>query len=118
MTPGTPIYGNEGQELERTIRKLIGRHNVLCNVEKIFSNNKVANAYFKNAMNEVLESGNQSYAVALEIAIENMAEFIEDHIDEEADSDVDKLKSRIYALESENRKLKMKLENITKAVNC
>ena len=51
-----------------------------------------------------------------EIAIENMAEYIDDHEEDET-TDVDKLRSRIYSLESENRKLKMKLENITKAVN-
>ena len=50
------------------------------------------------------------------IAIENMAEFIDDYKDDEA-TDIDKLKIRIYSLESENRKLKMKLENITKVVN-
>ena len=50
------------------------------------------------------------------IAIENMAEFIDDYKDEQA-TDVDELKSRIYSLESENRKLKMKLENITKVAN-
>lgn len=50
------------------------------------------------------------------IAIEKMAEYIEDHQDDE-DTDVSKLQSRIYNLESENRKLKMRLENITKVVN-
>ena len=49
MTPDTPIYGKEGQELEKTISKLIGRHNVLCDVEEFFAKNKVANEYFKEA---------------------------------------------------------------------
>lgn len=116
MTPGKPIYGKEGQELEKTISKLIGRHNVLCNIEKIFTENEIASEYFEKAKDEVLDSGNQSLAVMFEIAIENMAEFIDDHEDDET-NDVDKLRIRIYSLESENRKLKMKLENITKAVN-
>lgn len=116
MTPGKPIYGKEGQELEKTISKLIGRHNVLCNIENIFAENEIASEYFEKAKDEVLDSGNQSLAVIFEIAIENMAEFIDDHKDDET-TDVDKLRSRIYSLESENRKLKMKLENITKAVN-
>ena len=72
--------------------------------------------YFEKAKDEVLDSGNQSLAVIFEIAIENMAEFIDDHKDDET-TDVDKLRSRIYSLESENRKLKMKLENITKVIN-
>ena len=63
-----------------------------------------------------MDSGNQSLAVMFAIAIENMAEFIDDYKDEQA-TDVDELKSRIYSLESENRKLKMKLENITKVAN-
>ena len=116
MTPGKPIYGKEGQELEKTISKLIGRHNVLCNIEKIFTENEIASEYFEKAKDEVLDSGNQSLAVMFEIAIENMAEFIDDHEEDET-TDVDKLRSRIYSLESENRKLKMKLENITKVVN-
>lgn len=116
MTPGKPIYGKEGQELEKTISRLIGRHNVLCEIEEKFADNKVASEYFKQAREEVLGSGNQSLAAMFAIAIENMAEFIDDHEDDEI-TDVDKLRSRIYSLESENRKLKMKLENITKAVN-
>ena len=116
MTPGKPIYGKEGQELEKTISKLIGRHNVLCNIEKIFTENEIASEFFEKAKDEVLDSGNQSLAVMFEIAIENMAEFIDDHEEDET-TDVDKLRSRIYSLESENRKLKMKLENIIKAVN-
>ena len=116
MTPEKPIYGKEGQELEKTISRLIGRHNVLCKIEEKFTENKIASEYFENAREEVLDSGNQSLAVMFAIAIENMAEFIDDYKDEQA-TDVDELKSRIYSLESENRKLKMKLENITKVVN-
>lgn len=116
MTPGKPIYGKEGQELEKTISRLIGRHNVLCKIEEEFTENKIASEYFENAREEVLDSGNQSLAVMFAIAIENMAEFIDDYKDEQA-TDVDELKSRIYSLESENKKLKMKLENITKVAN-
>lgn len=116
MTPEKPIYGKEGQELENTISRLIGRHNVLCQIEEKFTENKIASEYFENAREEVLDSGNQSLAVMFAIAIENMAEFINDHEDDEI-TDIDKLQSQIYSLESENRKLKMKLENITKAVN-
>lgn len=117
MTPGTPIYGKEGQELEKTISRLIGRHNVLCRIEKVFAENEIANKYFEKAKEEVLDSGNQSLAVMFEIAIENMTEFIGDHEDDETPTDVDKLQYRIYNLESENRKLKMRLDNITKVVN-
>lgn len=116
MTPEKPIYGKEGQELEETISRLIGRHNVLCKIEEKFTENKIASEYFENARDEVLDSGNHSLAVMFAIAIENMAEFIDDYKDDEA-TDIDKLKRRIYSLESENRKLKMKLENITKVVN-
>ena len=116
MTQEKPIYSKEGEELEKTISRLIGRHNVLCKIEEKFTENKIASEYFENAREEVLDSGNQSLAVMFAIAIENMAEFIGDYKDGEA-TDIDKLKSLIYSLESENRKLKMKLENITKVVN-
>lgn len=116
MTPDTPIYGKEGEELERKISHLIGRHNVLCRIEEVFDRNKTVREYFENAREEVLDSGNQSLASMFVIAIESMAEYIEDHENEDT-TDVDKLQSRIYSLESENRKLKMRLENITKVVN-
>lgn len=116
MTPDTPIYGKEGEELERKISHLIGRHNVLCRIEEVFAKNKVATDYFEWARDEVINSGNQSLASMFVIAIEKMTEYIEDHQDDE-DTDMNKLQSRIYSLEYENRKLKMKLENITKAVN-
>lgn len=116
MTHDTPIYGKEGEELERKISRLIGRHNVLCRIEEVFTKNKIATDYFEWARDEVIDSGNQSLASMFVIAIEKMAEYIEDHQDDE-NTDVNKLHSRIYSLESENRKLKMRLENITKAVN-
>ena len=116
MTPDKPIYGKEGQELEKTIGKLIGRHNVLCSIEKVFSENEIANKYFEEAREEVLESGNASLATMFVIAIENMVEIIKDY-EKDKMTDLDKLKSCIRSLELENRKLKMKLDNITKVVN-
>lgn len=106
MTPGTPIYGKEGEELERKISHLIGRHNVLCRIEEAFANNKVATDYFEWARDEVIDSGNQSLASMFVIAIEKMTEYIEDHKDED-NTDVSKLYSRIYNLESKNRKLNL-----------
>lgn len=55
MTPEKPIYGKEGQELEKTISRLIGRHNVLCKIEEKFTENKIASEYFENAREEVLD---------------------------------------------------------------
>ena len=115
MTPEKPIYGKEGQELEKTISKLIGRHNVLCDVEEFFTKNKVANEYFKEAKDEVLGLGNQSYSSMLVIAIKNMVEFIEDQ--NKVDTDVEKLRLRIYDLESENRRLKTTLGSINKILS-
>ena len=116
MTPDTPIHHKEGEELKNTISRLIGRHNVLCRIEEVFAKNKIATDYFEWARDEVFDSGNQSLASMFVIAIEKMAEYIEDHQDDE-NTDVNKLQSRIYSLESENRKLNMRLENITKAIN-
>lgn len=116
MTPDKPIHGKEGEELEKKIGHLIGRHNVLCRIEETFAKNNIATGYFEWARDEVIDSGNQSVASMFAIAIEKMADYIENHEDENT-TDVDKLYSRIYSLESENRKLKLRLENITKAVN-
>ena len=115
MTPDTSIYGKEGQELEKTISKLIGRHNVLCDVEEFFAKNKVANEYFKEAKDEILGLGNQSYSSILVIGIKNMVEFIEDQ--NKVDTDVEKLRLRIYDLESENRRLKTTLGSINKILS-
>lgn len=116
MTPAQPILHEESSRLERQYSSLIGRHNVLCSIEEVFVKNSTANLYFEKARDEVLESGNQSLASMFVIAIKNMAEYIKDNENEE-DTDKDSLLSKIYSLESENRKLKMKLESITKAVN-
>ena len=115
MTPDKPIYSKESDELKKLFNKLIGRHNVLCSIEKVFAEDEVANRYFEEAREEVLDSGNQSLASMFVIAIENMAKFIYDHENEE--TDIDRLKHRIYDLESENRKLKRKLDNINEVVN-
>ena len=112
MKADNPIHGKESDELEKLYSKLIGRHNVLCAVEKVFEENKVANEYFEKAREEVLDSGNQSFASMLVIAIENMAEYIADTEDGEV-TDADILKMKLYELESENRKLKSKLDSIS-----
>lgn len=116
MTPSKSIYSGESENIIETISKLISRHNVLCAIEDAFAKNKTASEYFQIAKNEVLESGNQSYGSMFAIAIESMSEFIEDHEDEEV-TDIDKLQYRIYNLESENRKLKAKLDEIIKVAN-
>lgn len=112
MKADNPIHGKESDELKKLYSKLIGRHNVLCAVEKVFEENKVANEYFERAREEVLDSGNQSFASMLVIAIENMAEYIADTEDGEV-TDADILKMKLYELESENRKLKSKLDSIS-----
>ena len=116
MMPEEPIHHEESERIKRQYSSLISRHNVLCSIEDIFTKNATANLYFEKARDEVLDSGNQSLASMFVIAIENMAEYIKDNEDED-DQDKDILLSRIYSLESENRKLKMKLDNIAKAVN-
>lgn len=113
MIPAKPIHSKEGDELKNKINMLIGRHNVLCRVEEAFSKSKRATEYFERARDEVYESGNQSYASMLSIAIQTMANAIDD---QEEDSDIDELQIRIWKLESENRKLKMALEEATKMI--
>lgn len=114
-----PIYGKESEELENKIRHLIGRHNVLCRIEEAFKRNKVALAYFNEAREEVLESGNYSVASMYAIAIDGMSNRLNDlEEDEKETADINILRNRIYLLEAQNRKLTTKIENITKVVNA
>lgn len=114
MMPEEPILSKESDELEKKISKLIGRHNVLCRVEEAFAKNERATEHFERAKDEVYASGNQSYASMLSIAIETMADAIDD---QEEDPDIASLQIKIWTLESENRKLKMALEEVTKMVS-
>lgn len=86
---GEPIYGKEGDELKNKIGHLIGRHNVLCSIEKAFHDNRRALEYFEEARQEVLDSGNQSIAVMYEIAIENMAYAIMGYAIRHDDGDIE-----------------------------
>lgn len=78
MKPDNKILHNESDQIENLISKLIGRHNVLCEIEKVFTENKIANKYFENAQNKVLDSGNASLASMFVIAIKDMAKRIDD----------------------------------------
>lgn len=108
-----PIYHEESEKLERLYSKLIGRHNLLCAIEEVFEKDKILSRYFEEAKREVLDSGNQSISSMYVIALEAMAQELKDN--EETPKE-DELLSKIYKLESENRKLKMKLEEIKKII--
>lgn len=108
-----PIYHEESEKLERLYSKLIGRHNLLCAIEEVFEKDKILSRYFEEAKREVLDSGNQSISSMYVIALENLAEKLENI--EEPKEEIELL-SKIYKLESENRKLKMKLEEIKKII--
>lgn len=108
-----PIYHEESEKLEKLYSKLIGRHNLLCAIEEVFEKDKILSRYFEEAKREVLDSGNQSISSMYVIALEAMAQELKDN--EETPKE-DELLSKIYKLESENRKLKMKLEEIKKII--
>lgn len=108
-----PIYSKESTELEKLYSKLIGRHNMLCSIEKTFEENKTLPNFFEEAKEEVLDSGNQSISSMYVIALNNIARNIEDNEDTPKE---DELLLKVYALESENRKLKSKLEEIKKII--
>ena len=112
MKSDIPMYGKESQELEKLYSKLIGRHNVLCSIEKVFEEDEVAGRYFEKAKEEVLESGNQSLSSMFVIALKDMIEYIKESDSKEA-VDRDALKMRVYDLECENRKLRSKLDSIS-----
>lgn len=107
------ILSEEQKYLEGTLSNLIGRHNVLCDIEHVFDNDVLAYEYFDRARSEVLNSGNQSYSAMLVLTLTNMLEYIRDH-EKEENTDIEKLQSRIRDLELENRVLKNKLETIKK----
>lgn len=106
-----PIYHEDSEKLERLYSKLIGRHNLLCAIEETFEKNKTLSRYFEEAKREVLDSGNQSISSMYVIALEAMAQELKDN--EETPKE-DELLSKIYKLESENRILKGKLNEIQK----
>lgn len=107
-----PICGKEAQEMEDQYSHLIGRHNVLCKVEEAFSENTTAAEFLEKAREEVLDSGNYSYASILEIAIKEMGYEINAYENEtEKTTDFDMLKRENHMLQSENKRLKEIIRN-------
>ena len=115
MKPEKQMSYEEAQKIENTINSLIGRHNVLCRIEEAFCENDIANEYFENARNEVLDSGNSSLASMFSIAINNMASDIELLRKNDDNDYIYEIESKIRKLESENRKLITRIDNIKKA---
>lgn len=109
MTPQKPIYTEEQKRHNDEYDRLVGRHNLLCVIERTFANNEVASRYYEEAKTEVLDSGNCSMGSIFAIAIKNMARDIHEN---EEDNDIDKLYSKIHELQSENRQLKQALNDI------
>ena len=113
MTPENLIYTGEQKRLMNGYNHLIGRHNVLCDIETAFMNDEIASRYFEEARTEVLDSGNCGMGSMFAIAIKNMARDIAEN---EEDEDTDKLYSKIHELQSENRQLKQALNGIVDVV--
>lgn len=113
MTPENPIYTEEQKRHNAEYDHLVGRHNVLCDIETAFANDEVASRYYEEAKTEVLDSGNCCMGSMFAIAIENMARDIAENEEEE---DTDKLYSKIHELQSENRQLKQALNDIVDVV--
>ncbi len=49
-----PIYSKESTELEKLYSKLIGRHNMLCSIEKTFEENKTLSNFFEQIKLRIL----------------------------------------------------------------
>lgn len=110
-----PIYGKESKEMEEQLSHFICEHNLLVDILKVFEENRTAKEFFENAREEVLDSGNAGLNSMYVIALENLASKAKAYLDDEYEvTDTDKLNSRIWALEKENRMLKMKVESIEK----
>jgi hypothetical protein len=115
ITPGESILSRESKEYQDKLSMLIGRHNVLCSIERAFNNNHEALRCLNEATDEVLDSGNQSVSSIFVRAIELMSERIEDYR-EDVNPDVDALRARIRQLESENKTANLKLDMINQLV--
>ena len=115
IAAGEPIYSKESKEYQDRLSYLIGRHNVLCSIEKAFNNNPEALKCFNEAVEEVLDSGNQSVSSMFALAIENMADKLENY-DEEINPDIDAVRTKIRQLETENNNLRAKLDSIAMLV--
>lgn len=103
--------------IHKTIDTLISSHNTFGYITELFDNDVTIMKYFEAAREEVIESGNSSLGVMMVIALKNMAERLRNLEKETDDSDIEKLQFKIYKLESENRKLTARLNNITEVVN-
>lgn len=113
-----PIYGQESNEMQKQLSNFVCEHNLLTDILEVFKENKIAKEFFEEARDEVLESGNAGLNSMYVIALENLISKAEAYLEDEYEStEVDKLKSKIYALEKENRILKMKVEAIEKILN-
>lgn len=115
ITAGEPIYSKESKEYQDRLSYLIGRHNVLCGIEKAFNNNPEALKNFNEAVEEVLDSGNQSMSSMFALAIEKMADKLQDY-DEEINPDIEAMRTKIRQLETENNSLRAKLDSIAMLV--
>lgn len=105
-----PILSKESNDMKNKLNELISSHNTLCDICEVFEKNDIAKQYFEYGRDEVLESGNCCLAQMYAIAILRMCDFIKDNSDE--DSDIKKLRIKLYKLENENRKLLDKLKRI------
>ena len=107
------MYKQESDALKNTISSLVSGNNAWEFTLKFFSNDKIGKKYFEDAKQEVLDVNSISYSAIVIIALENMSERIQDAIDyENHNTDIDALHSKIYKLESENRKLTNKIKEI------
>ena len=114
IAPGEPIYSAESKDYHDKLSYLIGRHNMLCSIEKAFNDNQEALKCFNMATDEVLDSGNQSIASMFALAIERLSEKAEAY--EEDNPNVSELKTMIRELEAENNNLRSKLNMIAELV--
>lgn len=117
MFTGKPIFSKELEKMNDELNRLIRSHNMLCYICEVFEKNKTAKKYFDYSRTEVLDSGNQGLSTMYAVAIERMCEFIEDHQEDDDYNDVEKLHTKIYKLENENRRLNHKLQELKKLCN-
>ena len=101
------ISSQEKDKLKNQINSIISIHNMFCDIELVFMEDIIARGYFEEARKEVQSCGNAGLSMIYRVAIKNMTARLADlESDLEIDDEVETLRTRIYQLESENRKLR------------
>ncbi len=113
MINRTNITEKEFNDIKNTLNSLISANNTLQRIIEVFNTDPIIKEYFDKAEEEVLESGNQSLASMMCIALENMAYDIKDYRKYEVSDEA----GIIEHLKAENTHLREKYNKLKTLTN-